>query len=81
MIDKKTSTIYETSDLQVASFLKTNKIPLHSLRRENSRVHFRFSDPRAEALAISFLNDAAVPAASYARSLQELKALIYGRIE
>ena len=72
--------IYETSDLYAASFIKASKIPLLGIRKEGNRIYFQFSSSKAEELAMSYFNDAKIPAATYARNFHELKSLIHGRV-
>jgi len=72
---------FETSDLAVASFLKAQKIPIAGMRREGNRVFFQFSHPKAETIAFSYFNGAKVSASSYSQAFQELKTLLFGRIQ
>ena len=68
---------FETSDLNLAAFLKANKIPLVSTRRQQNKVFFGFNHPDIQSIAMQYFNNGKVSASSYARALSELKTLIF----
>ncbi|MEK7405364.1 MAG: DUF5659 domain-containing protein [Acidobacteriota bacterium] len=71
--------LFETSDLNLASFLRCRDFHVLSLQRENERVLFAFEDsPLLKQAILDFVNDGAVGVRSFCNTLRDLKALIRG---
>ncbi len=71
------SEVFETSDLNLASFLRCRGFNVRSLRRDNARVHFVFEDsPELKEAIVDFVNDGAVGVRSFCNTLRDLKGLV-----
>jgi len=74
----KTGREYETTDINLTSFLRCRKFSIVRLKREGeTRVLFTFQDSEALRNAIiEYANDGEVPVRSYSNTLRDLKSLI-----
>ena len=71
-----TSQQLETSDLNLASFLRCRGFPFVDLRRDPARTYFVFEDSAELRHAIlDYANDQLVPVRSFCNTLRDLKAL------
>ncbi len=68
---------YETTDLNLTSFLRCRKYPIVRFRREGeARVMFVFQDSlELRAAIVDYVNDGPVSARSFSNTLRDLKAL------
>lgn len=67
---------YETSDLNLASFLRSRGFPIRELREGNARTLFTFPDDAALREAVlDFANDGSVGVRSFCSALRDLKAI------
>ena len=69
---------YETTDINLTSFLRCRKFPIVSIKREGeTRVLFLFQDSAELRNAIvEYANDGDVPVRSFSNTLRDLKALL-----
>lgn len=69
---------YETSDLYLSAFLKTNGVILQSINRKNGKVYFVFQNKGdIEELVNKYFNDAYVSVLSYKAALRDLRSIIF----
>jgi hypothetical protein len=67
---------FETSDLNLASFLRCRAFNIHDILHHDGRSTFVFDDsPALRKAMLDFANDGAVPARSFCSTLRDLKAL------
>ena len=67
---------YETSDLNLASFLRCRDFPILDIQRQNGRAIFVFCDsPALRHAIVDFANDSSVNVRSFCNTLRDLKAL------
>jgi len=73
--------LYRTSDLYYAAYLKVAGVKLVSTDRVGDRVFFLFEDQAPGILRDLknqfFMDQAKVPALSYSQAVKALKALVY----
>lgn len=70
------ATWFETSDLNLASFLRCRAFNIHDIRQSDGRTTFVFDDsPALRKAMLDFANDGAVPVRSFCSTLRDLKAL------
>ncbi len=68
---------YETSDLNLACFLRCRNFLILDIRRENGKSVFVFSDAAELRHAIlEYANDGPVPVRSFCNTLRDLKSII-----
>jgi hypothetical protein len=73
---EKTRQAYETSDLNLASFLRCRSFSIEDIRRENGRTTFVFDDCDALRRAIlDYANDGAVGVRTFCGTMRDLKAI------
>ncbi|MCA1635212.1 MAG: DUF5659 domain-containing protein [Acidobacteria bacterium] len=67
---------YETSDLILASFLRSRNFSIEGIRRQSSRTIFVFDDsPQLRHAILDFANDAPVAVRSFCSTMRDLKAI------
>ena len=73
------SSLYKTSDLYYAAYLKTAKVPFRGTEREGSRVYFLFeaSSSLRDLKDEYFNRTSRVVALNYADEIKTLKSLIH----
>lgn len=73
------TTVYRTSDLYYAAFLKVAGVPFLGVEREGRRVFFLFEDsPTIQELKLGYFNRTAkVLALTYADETKAMKALTH----
>lgn len=69
---------YETTDINLTSFLRCRKFPIVEIKREGkTRVLFLFDDsPELRNAIVEYANDGDVPVRSFSNTLRDLKALV-----
>jgi hypothetical protein len=73
---KHTPLEYETSDLILASFLRSRSFNIEGIRRQSSRTIFVFDDsPQLRAAILDYANDAPVAVRSFCSTMRDLKAI------
>lgn len=75
--------VFSTSDLQIAAFLKTNRMSLLEVQRDQSgRCQFVFrDDAEREKLLMDYANDGMIPVRSLLSAIRDLKGLANMRIK
>ena len=72
------SDVFETVDIWEASFLRAHGAILAGKRKNGDRVVFLFGDrPTCERLALTFMNNAAVPIGSLKTAYRDLKRVVF----
>lgn len=67
---------FETSDLNLASFLRCHSFAIRDIRRQGGRVLFVFPDsPELRRAIVDFANDGTVGVRSFCNTLRDLKGL------
>lgn len=69
---------YETTDINLTSFLRCRKFPIVRMKREgDTRVLFLFHDsPELRNAIVEYANDGDVPVRSFSNTLRDLKSLL-----
>lgn len=68
---------YETSDLNLACFLRCRNFVILDIRRDNGKSVFLFGDVAELRQAIlEYANDGPVPVRSFCNTLRDLKSII-----
>lgn len=68
---------FETSDLNLASFLRCRDFTIKDIRRGNGKTIFVFDDsPGLRRAMLEFANDGPIPVRSFFSTLRDLKAII-----
>lgn len=69
-------TLYETSDLTLASFLRCRSFQIEDFKRQNGRTVFVFGDsPELRRALLDYANDGAVSVRSFCSTMRDLKAI------
>jgi len=67
---------FETTDLNLASFLRSRSFEIADIRRQNSKTIFVFDDSLGLRQAIlDFANDGTVAVRSFCNTVRDLKAI------
>ena len=67
---------YETSDLNLASFLRCRSFSIEDIRRENGKSIFAFADSdHLRRAIIDYANDGQVAVRSFCSTMRDLKAI------
>lgn len=67
---------FETTDLNLASFLRSRSFEIADIKRQNSKTIFVFDDsPRLRQAILDFANDGAVGVRSFCNTMRDLKAI------
>ena len=67
---------FETTDLNLASFLRSRGFAIEDIKRQNSKAIFVFDDsPGLRQAIIDFANDGTVPVRSFCNTVRDLKAI------
>lgn len=75
--DEKSRPLFETSDLHLASFLRSRSFSLEHIRRENGRAIFVFVDSsELRRAVVDYANDGLVGVRSFCNTLRDLKAIV-----
>lgn len=70
------SQFYETSDLNLASFLRCQRFTIIDIKRQGGKSAFIFADSPSLRLAIlDFANDGSVGVRSFCNTVRDLKAI------
>ena len=68
---------YETSDLNVAGFLRCRDFPILDIRRENGKAVFLFEDSdELHSAILEYANNGPIPVRSFCNTVRDLKAII-----
>lgn len=68
---------FETSDLNLACFLRCREFPILDIRREHGKATFVFGDTEELRRAIiEYANDGPVPVRSFCNTVRDLKAIV-----
>ena len=69
---------YETTDINLTSFLRCRKFPIVKIQREGeTRVLFLFQDsPELRNAIVEYANDGEVPVRIFSNTLRDLKSLV-----
>jgi hypothetical protein len=77
MVDVDVRASFETSDLNLASFLRCREFTIEDIRRGNGRTVFVFADsPDLRRTVLEFANDGPVRVRSFCSTLRDLKAIV-----
>lgn len=69
---------YETPDLYLSAFLKTNGVILQSINRKNGKVFFIFQNKgNIQDLINQYFNDSSVGVLTYKAALRDLRSIIF----
>lgn len=67
---------YDTTDLTLASFLRSRNFRIEDIKRTNGRATFVFADtPELRAAVLDFANDGPVSVRTFCNTLRDLKAI------
>jgi len=67
---------FETTDLNLASFLRSRSFEIADIKRNNSKSIFVFDDsPGLRKAILDFANDGAVGVRSFCNTVRDLKAI------
>jgi Domain of unknown function (DUF5659) len=67
---------YDTSDLTLASFLRSRSFPINNIRRQNGKTFFVFEDSTLLRNAVlEYANDGSVSVRTFCSTLRDLKAI------
>ncbi|HLG17807.1 MAG TPA: DUF5659 domain-containing protein [Blastocatellia bacterium] len=73
---EKTRPLFETSDLNLSSFLRCRGFTIEDIKRQNGKTVFVFDDTTGLRTAIvDYANDAAVGVRSFCNTVRDLKGL------
>jgi len=68
---------FETSDLNLASFLRCRDFTIQDIRRRDGKALFAFTDSAELRHAVlEFANDGPVPVRSFCSTVRDLKAIV-----
>ena len=68
---------YETTDLNLASYLRSRSFTIENITRQNGKAVFSFSDSAEIRSAIlDYANDGLIQVRSFCNTLRDLKALV-----
>jgi hypothetical protein len=68
---------FETSDLNLASFLRCRDFTIKDMRRGSGKTIFVFADSaELHHAMLEFANDGPVPVRSFCNTLRDLKAIV-----
>lgn len=68
--------LFETSDLNLASFLRCRDFSIEDIKRQNGKTKFLFIDSAELHRAIlDFANDGPVPVRAFCNTVRDLKAI------
>lgn len=75
-LPERANELYETSDLNLASFLRCQNFTIIDIKRQGAKTTFAFSDsPRLRLAILDFANDGAVGVRSFCNTVRDLKAI------
>ena len=67
---------YETSDLNLASFLRCRSFSIVDIRRQNGKTTFTFADsPELRLAIVDYANDGLVGVRSFYNTVRDMKAI------
>jgi hypothetical protein len=67
---------FETTDLNLASFLRSRSFEIEDIRRQNTKTIFVFhQSPQLHQAVLDFANDGAVGVRSFCNTVRDLKAI------
>ena len=73
---QKTSQPLETSDINLASFLRCRGFEIREIKRAQGKSHFVFADtPQLHQAILDYANDGAVGVRSFCNTLRDMKAI------
>jgi hypothetical protein len=68
---------FETSDLNLASYLRCREFPILDIRRDHGKSTFLFGDTAVLRSAIlEYANDGPVPVRSFCSTMRDLKSIV-----
>lgn len=69
-------TIFETTDLHLASFLRCRNFVIGDLKRKGGKTYFIFDDsPELHSAILEYANDAMVRVRAFCNTVRDLKGL------
>ena len=76
-MDNGARSIFETSDLNLASFLRCRDFTITDIRRRDGKAFFAFAESAELRKAmLEFANDGPIPVRSFCNTLRDLKAIV-----
>lgn len=73
----QTSPLYQTTDLNLASYLRCRSFNIEDIARKNGKAVFSFRDSDGIRTAIlEYANDGMIQARSFCNTLRDLKSLV-----
>jgi hypothetical protein len=73
---KDTFPLFETSDLNLASFLRCRDFSIEDIKRQNGRTIFLFIDStELHGAILDFANDGPVPVRAFCNTIRDLKGI------
>jgi hypothetical protein len=67
---------FETSDLNLASFLRCRSLRVQSMKQRDGKTVFVFADSEElRRTIVDFVNDGSIPVRSFCNTLRDFKAL------
>ncbi len=77
MSTPETGRPFETSDLNLACFLRCREFPILDIRKEHGKSTFVFGDTtRLRSAILEYANDGPIPVRSFCNTVRDLKAII-----
>ena len=68
--------LYETTDLNLASFLRCRSFTIVDIKRQTGKTIFLFADsPELRLAILDFANDGSVAVRSFCNTVRDLKAI------
>ena len=68
--------LFETSDLNLASFLRCRDFGIEDIKRQNGKTTFLFIDSmELHRAVLEFANDGSVPVRAFCNTLRDLKGI------
>ena len=67
---------YDTTDLTLASFLRSRSFPINNIRRQNGKTVFVFEDTlQLRNAVLEYANDGVVSVRTFCSTMRDLKAI------
>ncbi len=67
---------YDTSDLTLASFLRSRSFTINNIRRQNGKTFFIFEDStQLRDAVLEYANDGSVSVRTFCSTMRDLKAI------
>ena len=73
---EKANAVFETPDLNLASFMRCRGFKIQDIRNQGGRVIFVYEDSaELRSAVLDFANDGPIPVRSFCNTLRDLKAI------